>query len=163
MLLGWRRRMLRLHPTNKGKELRDIKGKYDHGECRRRHHKGDDLLVAAPRLGRTPEEDHVLYEDRRSDLRGRVLRRVSARAHGYRALGLATEALPSSVRRSSNSASRALARLIESAVVSTQPPPVSSPVWTLPACNNASCWSMLACSCLHHAMKRSGAAMTLSQ
>src|SRR5262249_39366849 len=39
--------------------------------------------------------------------------------------------------------------------------PTRAPVWTLPASNNASCCSMLACSCLHHAMKRSGAAMTL--
>ena len=73
--------VLTVHPTNKGKELRDIKGKHGapFGETIMENAaegtiKGDDLLVAAPRLGRTPREDHLLHQDRRSDLRGRVLR-----------------------------------------------------------------------------------------
>jgi hypothetical protein len=48
---------------------------------------------------------------------------------------------------------------IAAAVVSIHPAPMSSPVRTLPACISSSCCSMLACSCLHQAMKRSGAAM----
>ena len=77
-------------------------------------------------------------------------------------LGLTTVALPASVRRSFSSESRALARSIDSLVVSIQPAPISSPVRTLPACKSSSCCSMLACSCLHHAMKRSGAATSFS-
>ena len=73
--------------------------------------------------------------------------------------GFTTVVFPASVKRSLSSARRALARSIESPVVSIQPAPISSPVRTLPACSSSSCCSMLACSCLHQAMKRSGAAM----
>jgi hypothetical protein len=77
----------------------------------------------------------------------------------HRDSGFTTVAFPASVKRSLSSARRALARSIESPVVSIQPVPISSPVRTLPACSSSSCCSMLACSCLHQAMKRSGAAM----
>src|SRR5262245_11254931 len=59
--------ILTVHLTNEGKELRDTRRsvrRNDHGECRRRHHKGDDLLVAAPRHGGAPREDHLLHQDR---------------------------------------------------------------------------------------------------
>jgi hypothetical protein len=77
------------------------------------------------------------------------------KGHGYRASGLTTVAFPASVNRSFSSASRALARSIDSAVVSIHPAPMSSPVRTLPASISSSCCSRLACSCLHQAMKRS--------
>src|SRR6478752_6473476 len=71
-----------------------------------------------------------------------------------------TVAFPASVKRSFSSASRALARSIDSAVVSIQPAPMSSPVRTLPVSMSSSCYCMLACSCLHQAMKRPGADVT---
>jgi hypothetical protein len=48
----------------------------------------------------------------------------------------------------------ALARSIESPVVSTHPDPPFSPVSTLPASIIWSCCCRLACSCLHQATKR---------
>jgi hypothetical protein len=47
--------------------------------------------------------------------------------HDYRSPGLATVALPASVKRSFSSASRALARSIDSSVVSIQPAHQSAP------------------------------------
>ena len=73
-----------------------------------------------------------------------------------------TVAFPASVKRSLSSARRALARSIELLVVSIQPAPMSSPVRTLPAFKSSSCCSILACSCLHQAMKRSEAALVFA-
>ena len=73
--------------------------------------------------------------------------------------GFVTVAAPELVRSDFNSESLALARSIDPAVVSTQPAPVSSPVLTLPFSMSSSCCSILASSCLHQAMKRSGAVM----
>ena len=68
------------HPTLKGEQLRDIKGKNgvplgasDHGECHRGNDKRDHLLVAASWLRQAAREDHLLHEGRRSDLRSRLL------------------------------------------------------------------------------------------
>ena len=63
---------------------------------------------------------------------------VESFGHDYRSPGLATVALPASVKRSFSSASRALARSIDSSVVSIQPAPMSSPVRTLPETNSSS-------------------------
>lgn len=73
--------------------------------------------------------------------------------------GFVTVAAPELVRSDFNSESLALARSIDPAVVSTQPAPVSSPVLTLPFSMSSSCCSILASSCLHQVMKRSGAVM----
>lgn len=75
--------------------------------------------------------------------------------------GLETAAAPDSVNSAFRSASLALARCIEIAVVSIQPAPVSSPVRTSPFSMSSSCCSILASSCLHHAMNRSGADMAM--
>jgi len=87
------------------------------------------------------------------DLRGE--RQCTRR--GYRDSGFTTVAVPASVKRSFSCARRALARSIDSSVVSTQPAPMSSPVRTLPDTISSSSCSMLACSCLHQATKRPGA------
>ena len=71
--------------------------------------------------------------------------------------GFETVAEPVSVKRDSSSASLALTRSIDSAVMSTQPDPRFSPVSTLPVSMSSSCCSRLACSCLHQATKRPAA------
>ena len=76
----------------------------------------------------------------------------------YRASGLMTVVFPSSVRSSLSCESRLLARSIASSVLSIQPDPMSSPILTLPDAISSSSCSILACSCLHQATKRSVAA-----
>ena len=73
------------HPTLKGKQLRDIKGKHGAplGETIMENApegttKRDHLLVAAPWLRQAAREDHLLHEGRRSDLRSRLLQGVKA-------------------------------------------------------------------------------------
>jgi hypothetical protein len=73
---------------------------------------------------------------------------------GYRASGLMTVVFPSSVKSSFSCESRLLARSIASRLIDPARPYVLAYPHLPEAINSSSC-SMLACSCLHQATKRS--------
>ena len=104
------------------------------------------------------------FEIRRNSTQGFGALARSALALGVSySYGFETVADPVSVKRDSSSASLALARSIDSQVVSTQPDPRFSPVSTLSVCMSSSCCCMLVCSCLHQATKRPGAAFHMPE
>jgi hypothetical protein len=74
------------HPTAKGEQLKDIKGKKGYPLGQEMMQKATEgklsemtYLVAAPRLGQAVGEDLLLHQGRRPDLRRRLLQVTSRR------------------------------------------------------------------------------------